>query len=769
MIEEENIIQVRICYYTKKKIKYPVLMNIRDIDEKDNMIKLLKDDKKNNINYNGVNYEICKDEKEAIEKNKSNEKNDKEIILKDNKLIAHLISYEEALNYNKKINENRKEEEIPFKSMIIDENIKFYNDKKMFSLSFLHFINKISNEIKNMIEKDNSLSENYLPICKIINDYLFNIFSISYYKEELKSIIDNITSILKHMPKMVTYLIKEIIEPKKEILLYDYLLCKDAKLGEAFSNYLAKTLVLSIDNNVENEASLQLIKFYTDKIPVDISKKWTEMEHFNNFILILTENSDKIKKEFITQGMISKLIDFILGKESPIYKGDERKDNKNIKGKLGPLVRSIAFLYQYYLNNKDKDKDLKLSEDDEKLIGHMPFYEKIILDDYDDKGSLMLINFKIDSSFNINEPLNKDNLDLITKLKIPSSKNKDSIISSLSLIENILSKVKEDNDKKKLLNIIIGVPSLVVESGEAKIIYVCGSYYNYYSILNFIALKKTIDEEIVPILTKIFEMLCNHQDIYEYINKLPAPNSYSYSYLNYLLKLYIETVDKQKNNSDNIKFDMQLFEKLNNIISDLCKKHNINLDTIKNDNNISIRNYMFIHDIEYIVISELKDLNNEIKNSFKEYDKDIKIFYYKLSYHLTQDKNTNTVSLLTEKKEINFIKGSDSNNSLEKNELKSYYIEGIVIYAKTDCDLTFSFEPYLYSDLEIHKIDIDLTKLKIGKNEKGKPNDITEFDATKVQANEDALVITCQMCGTSNVIDENNQTFQCIFCSGALL
>jgi hypothetical protein len=235
---------------------------------------------------------------------------------------------------------------------------------------------------------------------------------------------------------------------------------------------------------------------------------------------------------------------------------------------------------------------------------------------------------------------------------------------------------------------------------------------------------------------------------------------------------------------------MQLFEKLNNIISDLCKKHNINLDTIKNDNNISIRNYMFIHDIEYIVISELKDLNNEIKNSFREYDKDIKIFYYKLSYHLTQDKNTNTVSLLTEKKEINFIKGSDSNSSLEKKELNKYYIEGILIYAKTDCDLTFSFEPYLYSDLEIHfkkferyilflkqsdtpfnenKIDIDITKLKIGKNEKPKPNDITEFDATKVQANEDALVITCQMCGTSNVIDENNQTFQCIFCSGALL
>ena len=774
----------------KKKIKFPVLTNIRDIDEKDNIINLLKDEKSNSINYNGINLEVYKDEKEAIEKNKANEKNDKEIILRDNKLIAHLISYEEALNYIEKINENRKEQDIPFKSMIIEENIKFYNDKKMFSFSFLHFINKITNEIKKMIEKDNSLHENYLPLCKTINDYLFNIFSISYYKDELKSIIDNITSILKYMPKMLTYLVKEIMEPKKEILLQDYLLCKDAKLGEAFSNYLAKALTLSIDNNIENETSMQLVKYYTDKIPIDISKKWSEMEHFNNFILILIENSDKIKKEFLSQGMISKLIDFILGKESPLYKGDERKDNKNIKGKLGPLVRSIAFLYQYYLNNKDKDETLKLSEEDKKLIDHMPFYEKIILDEYDDKGSLMLINFKIDTSFDINDPLNKNNLDIIVKLKVPTSKNADSIISSLSLIENILNKVKDDNDKKKLLNILIGVSSLVVESGEAKFIYVCGSYYYYYSILNYIALKNTINEEIVPLLIKIFEILYNHQDVYEYISKLPAPNSYSYSYLSYLLKLYIETLDKQKNNTDNIKFDMKLFEKLNNIANDLCKKYSINLDNVRNDNNICIRNFMFIFNIEYILINAMKDINIEIKNSIKEYNSEISVFYYKLSYHLTQDKTINMVSLLTEKKEINFIKGLDSNSSLENQELNKYYLEGIVVYAKTDCDLTFSFEPYIYTNLEIHfkkyercilflkqsdtpfneeKFDLDFSKLKIGKNEKPKPTEISEYDATKVQANEDAVVITCPMCGTSNVIDEHNQTFQCIFCSAALL
>ena len=68
------------------------------------------------------------------------------------------------------------------------------------------------------------------------------------------------------------------------------------------------------------------------------------------------------------------------------------------------------------------------------------------------------------------------------------------------------------------------------------------------------------------------------------------------------------------------------------------------------------------------------------------------------------------------------------------------------------------------------EINIDLTKLKIGNIEKKNPNDTSEYsEATKLQVNEDALVINCPVCGTANVIDENNQTFQCFFCSSSLL
>ena len=54
--------------------------------------------------------------------------------------------------------------------------------------------------------------------------------------------------------------------------------------------------------------------------------------------------------------------------------------------------------------------------------------------------------------------------------------------------------------------------------------------------------------------------------------------------------------------------------------------------------------------------------------------------------------------------------------------------------------------------------------------EKEKNNQDSNYtESNKLQVNEDALVINCPVCGTANVIDENNQNFQCYFCSGSLL
>ena len=787
----------------QKKIKNPVIVNIREITDSNNILNLLKDKEINNLKDNGINYDVYKDEKEAIEKNMNNEINDKEIILRDNKVIGHLISYDNAVNYMDVINKNNKEENIPFKSMILEENIKLSNDKKFFSYSFGDFIEHITKMIQFEIEIDlefkKTISVDYMPIIQIINDYLLNIFSICWNKDYLKNIINNMILIINYIPNILHYLVKDIIEPKKEIILYDYLLAKDAKLGEAFSIYFGKILSLSLEKNIENETAVKLIDFYLEKIPVEISKKWMDMEYFNNFLYILVENSEKIKKKFLTEEILSKLIDYILGKESPIYKGDERNENNNIKGKFGPIVKSIALLYEYYINNKDKEQDLKISEQDELMINHLPVYEKIIIDNCDEKSVSLLIKLKIDSSLNANAPMDKETIDILVKLKIPSSKSVENIISSISLIDKILGifNDKNEKEKKEIMSIIFGIPSIFVENEEAKFCYVSGGYFNYYSILHNIASHNEINDETIPLLLNIFKLIFKYPDLYNYISKMPAPNSFTYNYLEYLVKLYIEVKDKISTNSEKIE-DKKTYDELNTLMTDFCKKYDINLEKVKNDKRICITHHMFIYKIKFDLMKDIKGLDSNILNTIKNYEDKIKFFYLKFKYYLTENKNNFCFKFFSQKIDIQYHSSSESTSNLSNLNLSEYSLEGLFIQGVKDCKFSFSIEPYISNAMEVSikknekyilfmkdynifvndddnnnnddiLIDFDVSNLKINEvqNENKANSEVPE--SNKIQTNEDAVIINCLICGSPNVIDEDNQNYNCTYCTASLL
>ena len=108
--------------------------------------------------------------------------------------------------------------------------------------------------------------------------------------------------------------------------------------------YVAKVICCGLNNNIETEVSMKIVQFFVDKIPVEITRKWFDMESFNNLIMEFIQNSDVIKKTFIQNSMITKLIDFILGRSSPLYQRDDRIENKNNKGKFCPIVKAIALL-----------------------------------------------------------------------------------------------------------------------------------------------------------------------------------------------------------------------------------------------------------------------------------------------------------------------------------------------------------------------------------------------------------------------------------------
>ena len=149
---------------------------------------------------------------------------------------------------------------------------------------------------------------------------------------------------------------------------------------------------------------------------------------------------------------------------------------------------------RYYVENHDKE-EVKLSSSDLKLINHKQFYEKIVLDDYDNNASNLLIDNKIELSLILNKKENNDDfdkeiVDILINLKVPSIKKREEIISGLQLMTNLLNKyseiylnnqIDENKDKNEdifiqKLNILLGLPIPTVTSGEAEIKYICGKY-----------------------------------------------------------------------------------------------------------------------------------------------------------------------------------------------------------------------------------------------------------------------------------------------------
>ena len=204
---------------------------------------------------------------------------------------------------------------------------------------------------------------------------------------------------------------------------------------------------------------------------------------------------------------------------------------------------------------------------------------------------------------------------------------------------------------------------------------------------------------------------------------------------------------------------------------------------------------MFLHFLKYEKLDTINDLSNEFKQKIENYKDKIKIFHFQFFYYLTIDLLKNTIDFFTEKKEITYCKCTHGDSTYSKQNLQSFCVEGLFIQGIKDCNLSFSIEPYVCSKMEISIkklekyflfikefnlinddfektrndtiIDFDMNKLIIEDIQKS--NEISDYsDSHKLQVNDDAFVINCTLCGTPNVIDEHNQTYQCSFCSGSL-
>ena len=786
----------------QKNEKKPVIINSKGIDE--NIKKILDENKEKELEkidlQEGKTYFIYENEKEAVEKNinynnKDNKNIDKNIIIKSKENEGKLVTYEEALDSLQKYNNESKDKK-PFINTIILENIKLNNDKKFYHKGFTKFISQISEYMKNEIinDKTNNKINEYIPFLKIINDYILNIIALSNFKDELIQIVDNITDIYKHtVPKeFLSYLIKEVIDPIKEKLYINYFVSRDRIMGNDISKYVGKIVCCCLDNSIENEICMKFIQFYIDKIPVEITKNWIDMEPFNNLILVFIENSDLVKKTFIQNQMISKLIDFVLGRSSPFYQGDQRVENKVNKGKFGPIVKSIALLFKYYAENYEKE-EIKLSASDLKLIDHKPFYEKVVLDDYDNNACNLLIDNKMKLSLVLNkgdknEDFDNEIIDILIKLKIPSIKKMQEIISGLELLINLMKKYsqlylnKDNNDEQKIkeqflekLNILLGLPVLTVTSGEAEIKYISGKYHEQYTILTNISKQKETNKDILPLLTSIFNLLNVNEMIFTYMDNLPAPNSLKYSYVDYLLKLF-ELTEKQTKEAFDVNDEMGIknpLKELSNLINEVCKKNNKDLNSIKENTKITITESLYFNDFSFKTIKDIKNTD--------------KLSVIEMTINYCTMKSPKKIDLPCFNRRnyfYNLISRDGENNTLKDDGLEQHTLLCILICCANDLDITINFKPYIYSKIEIKgkkechyflycmdydnedkKIDYSKMDIDVKDNQ---PLALPSANNNVGNAGVNDCTMNCPVCGTANVLDETNVDFKCVFCEANL-
>ena len=791
----------------QKRTKKPVIIDSKELEE--NIKKILDEKKDQNLDKiqldNGNIYYIYENEKDAIEKNvemKRDENNnigmkenrvDKNIIIKNNSVQAKLVSFEEALFLLQKENNEGKDKK-PFLKTILLENVKICNDKKFYSESFIAFMKESIYLIKEEIitDKTNQKINEYIPILKAINNYILHIFSYYNNLVDTRIIIHNVLDIYEQStPKeLLSYLIKDFIEKNKDNLYINYFCNRCNKKGEMISCYIGRIISCCINNNIEDETAFNIIKFYLSKIPVEITKKWTDMEGFNNFILILVQNSNLICKYFVNNEIISKLIDLIMGKESPLYEGDERIENKNNKPKFGNIIKSIALLYKYYVDNYQKE-ELNLSKNDIIMINTIQFYEKVVLEDYDNEACNMLLENKIDIDLALNKEENKDDfdkdiIDILIKSKIPSLKSNDEIASGINLITNLIQKYaemykinnneeeKNDNNKEKFiekLNILLGVPVPSVTKGEAEIKYMSARYHDKFTILTNISTIKEKNKEFIIFIFPLLNLFNLNKIVFDYLDKLPAPNSFKYSIFDYYLKLYF-SVEKD---IDDEKLEMDY----NNLINEICSKNNKDINTIKNNAQINIEYSLYFHELYFDTINNLT------------LPEKVRLLQSKLYYISGEDvPKTELPCFIQNNYFTNLIQRNSPLMQEKKHGYKIHCMLCIIIYSEKDQDIHISFKPYFNSTLEIKakkenhyflyckdiedniivnddEIDklIDYSKLEI-KTEESKVEALPKENNNQVS--NDECAVNCPVCGSVNVLNEGNPEYKCIYCESPL-
>ena len=333
--------------------------------------------------------------------------------------------------------------------------------------------------------------------------------------------------------------------------------------------------------------------------------------------------------------------------------------------------------------------------------------------------------------------------------------------------------LNKDNDLiLKKLNILLGlpIPTVNLNSNEARITYICGKDYDKNTILTNILKKPGIDKETITLFNLIFDLLNINDLVFNYIDNLPAPNSLKYSYVDYILKLFIS------NKAELEKLDEKKVHKLSEACNNIIKKYNKN-----NLDNFSINDELYFSDFTY-----------ELKNNEK-----IDLYEVKIKCASLKEPQKTNLELFNKTTFFSNLNNKDKTEvQIEKKEEEKEGIQldtsdtliCVLVFCKDDLDINIEFKPYFNSKLEIkgkknchyifyctkEEIIIDYSKIKIDTKIIQQQQQVSTLNQLlglpqemniKLDLPEGFYIkVQCKVCGVDNLITNKTTEFKCSFC-----
>ena len=292
-----------------------------------------------------------------------------------NKNVYNQEEKDQKVFYNKKSNEYF--ELIPFYSIekncppkifidVFKDNNDFIFENLVYSSEFFNFMEEIIKKISD-IKRIANLKDEFIDLLMdAYTKFIFDILAKSFHSTSIKSVSENLCKIVYHSSRAAYKLIDYVLADQLQKFISFMLKCSDRLVRASVSN-LIKTAILTCaeiegeeifkyeEIKKEEKGSIQIRKYqsrvstllnlYINAIGKECAQSWDKFEQF--FELLNSLRSNLFIKFYNSRNMIAILIDFYLGKESPInYSKLKRVDmgNRFRQPSFGPLIELVCFL-----------------------------------------------------------------------------------------------------------------------------------------------------------------------------------------------------------------------------------------------------------------------------------------------------------------------------------------------------------------------------------------------------------------------------------------